>query len=468
MAEYTFDTIVVGAGLAGIAAARTLEQDNRAHGNNDNAYTPYVVLEADSKIGGRVQSKIIETPDKKKIIINPGAQWIHRDVRDGAPENPLLPHVLASGDLLIRDPMPREFWNRGKMDNFVHNNNLIKAARKKIDAHKGPDTDLEALFTQHGLGIPSSLITTFGEVETGAPLRAVSTADVHDLVACNLGDFTRKGLGAFVEHFAKDVMPHIRLNTKIKEIHWQPGGGVDVYTQGGDVYHAKRCILTVSIGVLKSGDIEFKPKLPRATRDQLSHIRMGDFNKIFLVFDPKFRFPVNHNTHLDVRTREGDDIFYLARDNGQPLVTAFLGGEQAVRCDRDLEGAREFAINKLCEIWGDKIKNQRHIIDSHVTQWGNNPLIRGGYSRVDIGHHRVREKLAQPIGDAIYLAGEAVGAKHPESGRNWATHMAGAALSGERAANLVLKEREKESPTSYRKALDRKNRGNSPGGASLG
>lgn len=425
---HTCDTVIIGAGLAGIAAARTLRDD-------------YVVLEADKKIGGRVQSEIIKTPEGKNVIINPGAQWLHRDVRVNTPENPLLAYAQSSE--LIRDTMPREFWRHGSQDTYVGKMKLIQSARTLIDNHTGPDTDLHTLFNPLGSN-ESVLSTTFGEVETGAPLREVSAEDVRELVACNKGDFTRKGLGKFVENYAADVMPNIRLNNPVSLIRWNsgPNKGVEIHTKNGDIYRAKRCIITVSVGVLKSGDIRFEPELPQAYKEQLSHINMGNFNKVFLVFKPGFKFPVNHNTHLDVRTEDGQDIFYLARDNGQPLVTTFLGGELARLCDRDPAGATKMAIDGLCEIWGDHVR--QNIADTRVTRWGNNDLVQGGYSRVDIGHHAVRQTLAEPIADTLYLAGEAIGAKHPESGRNWATHMAGAVLSGERAAKLILREREKE------------------------
>lgn len=443
-AIHACDTVIIGAGLA---AARALKND-------------YIVLEADNKIGGRVQSETIKIPGGKDIVIHPGAQWIHRDVRDGAPENPLLEHLPSSE--LIRDTMPREFWRRGKQDTYVQKMQLIQKARRIIDGHSGNDTDLETLFKNRLGSTESALATTFGEVETGAPLREVSAEDVRELVACNRGDFTRSGLGKFVQSYAKDVMPNVRLNSPVTLIRWNegPNKGVEVHTKNGNIYRAKRCVITVSIGVLKSGDIRFEPDLPQAYKEQLSHINMGNFNKVFLLLKPGFKFPVNHNTHLDVRTEDGQDIFYLARDNNQPLVTTFLGGELARLCDREPAGAIKIAMDGLCEIWGDHVR--KNIVDTKVTQWGNNDLVKGGYSRVDIGRHAVRQTLAEPVADTLYLAGEAIGARHPESGRNWATHMAGAALSGERVAQLILREREKE-----RAALVQKYSGGSGAAASI-
>jgi monoamine oxidase len=434
--HYHCDVLVIGAGLAGLSAARTIEAHNRS--SEGGAPLDYTVLEAGSKIGGRVQSEKLDVAGKP-VIINPGAQWFHADVRDSAPENPLLKHARGYGMKLVHDDMPRKFFERGREVSYLGNINKINAARRLIDQYRGEDTDLATFFTQGNLGTSSALSTTFGEVETGAPLSQVSTHDIRELVACNRGEFTKDGLSPFVAEYAKDVASHVKLNTAIKQVNWQPEGrqGVVVETANGDVYHAKRAILTASIGALKSGDITFNPPLPEAHASSLSHINMGNFNKVFLMFDDKFKFPVNANTHLDVRTKSGQDIFYLARDNGQPLVTTFFGGDLARQCDSDPEAARKLAIDGLAEIWGKEVRH--HIVDSRVTQWGKDPLVRGGYSRVDIGHHNARHQLAEPIGENVYLAGEAMGTVSPESGRNWATHMAGAAISGERAAQAVLR-----------------------------
>lgn len=442
--HHTCDTLIIGAGLAGLSAARTIETHNRSM----NGGTPihYLVLEAGDRIGGRVQSETLTLPEGDDILINPGAQWFHTDIRHGAQENPLLKTARECGASLVHDDMPRQFFNRGVPVNYLGNIHKIQQARRLIDSHEGPDTDLASLFSANRLGTPSSLITTFGEVETGAPLSQVSAVDVRELVACNMGKFTKAGLGQFISRYAEEVMPHVRLKSPVTRINWQPQGreGVVVETADGDSYHAKRCIVTASVGVLKSGAIGFEPPLPPEHAESLSHVSMGNFNKIFILLDKQFRFPVNSNTHLDVHTRGGHDVFYLARDNGQPLVTTFFGGELARLCDRDPEAARKLAIDGLAEIWGGEIRD--HIVEARVTRWGNDPLVRGGYSRVDIGHHGARQQLAQPIGSSLYLAGEAMGAVHPETGRNWATHMAGAAISGERAARDVIQSLEKKMP----------------------
>ncbi len=434
--HHTCDTLIIGAGLAGLSAARTIEAHNR--GENGGKPVSYMVLEAGDKIGGRVQSETVNIPGGKPVIINPGAQWFHADVRENAQENPLLPHVRSYKMPLFHDDMPRMFYENGVPVNYISNINKINSARRLIDGYDGPDTDLATLFTSSHLGTSSSLATTFGEVETGAPLCQVSAHDVRELVACNRGDFSKDGLGKFVEKYAADVVANVRLNNPIKRVQWKQDGreGVTVETANGDIYHAKRAVLTASIGVLKSNAITFEPPLPEAHASSLSHINMGNFNKVFLMFDKKFRFPVNSNTHMDVRTKNKQDIFYLARDNGQQLVTTFFGGELARQCDSNPDAARELAISGLAEIWGDEIR--RHIVNTRVTQWGNDPLVRGGYSRVDLGHHQARQQLAEPIGDVLYLAGEGMGTQHPETGRNWGTHMAGAALSGERAAREIL------------------------------
>lgn len=456
--EHTCDTVIIGAGLAGISAARTFETFNQSLRREDR--TNYVVLEASDKIGGRVQSEKIATPDGRNISVELGAAWAHCDTVEGSAENPLLPHIRQSGKL-VHDDMAREFWIHGQRLNFNKNIARIDRAHNIIREYRDADISVADLFDQSNLGSDtSSLVSTFGPPETGKPLSAVGVEDMREIVSRNMGEFLRGGLGNFIRDFAKPVERKIKLNTPVTKICWHTNGseGIDIHTKNGDIYHAKHCVITVSVGVLKSGAITFEPPLPEAYQENLSRISMGDFNKVFLLFDEKFEFPVNSNTHLDVRTKCDQDIFYLARGNGQTLVTAFMGDDLARLCDsnpgslEDLasnpNSALAIAIRGLAEIWGENVRD--HVIKSRVTQWGKDPLVCGGYSCVDVGYHHARDALAEPIDDRLFLAGEAVGAKNPQTGQNWATHMPGAALSGERAANAVIAAMEKVNPLPYR------------------
>ena len=446
--EHTCDTVIIGAGLAGITAARTFETYNQSLRRDDR--TNYVVLEASDRIGGRVQSEKIGTPDGRNISVELGAGWAHCDTVEGAAENPLLPHMRQSGKL-VHDDMPREFWVRGQRVNFSKNIARIDRAHEIIREYRGTDISVADLFDCSNLGSDtSSLVSTFGPPETGKQLNAVGVEDMREIVSRNMGEFLRGGLSNFIRDFAKPVERKIELNTPVTKICWNANGneGIEIHTKNGDIYHAKQCIITVSVGVLKSGAITFEPPLPEAYKENLSHISMGDFNKVFLLFDEKFKFPVNSNTHLDVRTKCDKDIFYLARGNGQTLVTAFMGDDLARLCDNQPEAATELAIQGLTEIWDEKVRD--HVIKTRVTQWGNDPLVSGGYSCVDVGYHSARQALAEPIDDRLFLAGEALGAKNPQTGQNWSTHMPGAALSGERAANAVIAAMEKVKPLPYR------------------
>ncbi|NBO20028.1 MAG: hypothetical protein EBV03_12570, partial [Proteobacteria bacterium] len=418
--EKNCDILIVGAGLAGLSAARMVEKHNREGGGRPLSYE---ILDAKDSEGGRIKSRLIEMPGGRPIKTEHGPQWLHADVRKGAAPNALLPHVQQAGIELIPDSMPRIFYKRGQPVRYNGKIQLINKARGLIDDYKGPDTDLASFFATQSLGTETALSTTFGPVETGAPLHEVSTHDVRELVACNMGAFTRQGLSQFAGHYARDIKKHIRTNCPITEVHWKLEGreGGMVKTASGDTYFAKRIVLSPSVGVLKSGDIKFVPPLPPKHQHSLDNVHMGNFNKVFLVFNRDFTIPVNANTHMDVETRGGHEIFYLAKDNGQQLVTAFFGGELAQLCDRDPNAARDIAINGLAEIWGEGARTAIQRDKCVVTQWGNDPYVKGGYSRVNIGHHEARQQLAEPIGDVLYLAGEAMGTIHPETGRNWAT-----------------------------------------------
>lgn len=434
--EYQTDVLIIGAGLAGLSAARTIEAQNRTSAGT----LRYTVLEATGRIGGRVKSQIIES-GAGRIKAEIGAQWLHTDLRENAQPNPLLKEAEKAGMTRIHDSMPRDFYKRGQRQSYNSKIRLVTAARKLIDDYRSPqDTDLESFFANSALGNDNALITTFGPAETGAPLNEVSVHDMRELVSCNMGEFTREPLSNLIEHLAKDVKPHIKTNSPIAEIQWKLPGreGARVLLKNGDSYYAKRIIATPSVGVLNSGDIHFTPPLPEEHQKSLSNLHMGKFNKVLLVFKKNYKIPLNANTHMDAETRSGHDIFFLAHDNGQQLVTSFLGGQSATIADQNPEAALNFAISALSEIWGKGVAAGIDRDKCIVTQWGNEPYVQGGYSRVSIGHHGARQQLAEPVGQTLYFAGEAMGATHPETGRNWATHMAGAAISGQRAAQSVM------------------------------
>ena len=398
-------------------------------------------------------------------MLDHGAEWIHyalhkEDPGRLVPENPLLEHARKLGHPTEHDDQPQKFYSGGKELRHGSEMSKIKRGSKAIAGHAGPDVDLETFFEEKLGDAGSSLESTFGVAETGRKLRKTGVIEMQNIVSRNMGELSPGGLGEFIEKYAAPVKSHIRLNTPVSEIDWTNDGkrGVTVYTKNGDVYHAKHCIPTVSIGVLKSGAIKFRPSLPEEYQDNLSHIEMGDFNKIHIIFKNEigkgaFKFTVNRNTHMDVHTKGGDDIFYLARVNGQQLVTAFMGDDLARLCDDDPAAATEKAIKGLCEIWGDDVRN--HIAGTYVTRWKNNPFVCGGYSLAEVGHYDVREALTKPIGGKIYLAGEAIGARHPELDMDYSTHMTGAVISGERAANAIINAQEKIRTTSHRREIRR-------------
>lgn len=445
--EYQSDVLIIGAGMTGISAARTIEEHNRSGGHKPLTYT---VLEATDRIGGRIKSDFIHLDDihvdgkppikQKPIKIERGAQWLHTDIRDGSAPNPLITDATDAGLDLILDTMPREFYKGGQRQSYNGKIRLIQTARQLIDGHRDKDTSVKALLDSHSLVSDSAINTTFGPVETGATTDKTSVIDIQKLVACNRGHFTRQPLSQMVEHMAKDVRPNIKLDCPIAELHWKmQGQGAMVKLKNGDIYRAKRIMLSPSVGVLRSGDIKIVPPLPESHSKPLENIHMGNFNKVFLVFDKRFKMPVNANTHMDVETRDGKDIFYLAKDNGQQLVTTFFGDDLARDCDKDPQKAMDLAINSLAEIWGPDVKKYVLRDKCITTQWGNEPYVQGGYSRVNIGCHDVRQQLAEPLNDTLYLAGEGIGAINPETGQNWATHMPGAMLSGRRAALEICK-----------------------------
>ena len=241
--------------------------------------------------------------------------------------------------------------------------------------------------------------------------------------------YCKEGYGALVAHGARDL--EVRLSTRVQAIDWS-GSGVTVRTDRGRV-RARACIVTVSTGVLASGDIRFVPALPDEKVESFHRISMGHYEHIALFFDhnvfgtgPDEYLLYNAKSH---RAHSPALMGLLTNVSGTGLTLADVGGDFA----RDLgkaggEAAIDFARSELRAIFGGAIG--RHLVKGHFTRWGANRLTRGSCASAEPGAYRLRAVLRRPVGDRVWFAGEAC------SVGDWAT-VHGAHESGRNVARLV-------------------------------
>src|SRR5215813_1290533 len=405
------DVIVVGAGAAGIAAARRLVAGGRR----------VTIVEAAAEVGGRciTDTKTFGVPYDR------GAHWIHMpDV------NPVAKLVTQTGlDIYPAPPgqrvrIRRRFARESEMEDYLAmlvraNTSIFEAARK------GDVACAQAL--PKDLGEWRSSIEFFlGPFGCGKDLTEVSAVDFARSAERDVDAFCRQGLGALLTKLATGLP--VQLANPVAGIEWG-GRLVEIVTAHGRIV-APTAIVTVSTNILAARKIRFNPELPRRHLDAVAKLKLGSYDHVAL------ELPGNP---LGLRT---DELVFekasgprtasiFANASGSSLCMVDVGGNFG----RDLsaKGDKEmiaFALDWLTNLFGADIKSivQRR----HATRWNDEPYVLGAFSVASPGGQPSRKVLMEPLNNRIFLAGEAA---HETL---WGT-VGGAWESGERAADAVLR-----------------------------
>jgi len=407
------DVVVVGAGCAGIAAARALHAAGKS----------CVVLEAGDRVGGRAY-----TADLGGAPFDHGATWLHQ-----AGENPLtrfigkhIDHDTVRGRHLH---LSDRFATRAELDDYLRAADAFEAAI--VAAPPDPDRAVSEVAPRGGRW-DATIAHWLGSQINAAELSLISLRDyvAVDLDGPNL--LPREGLGALVARLAEGLP--IRLNHGVTELRWD-GPGVTVGGDWGSL-RAGAAIVTVSTGVLASGAIRFAPALPPDTVDAIHGLPLGLLTKYGFRATGKDRLdmPPFHSVRRalgpEVATAMSWIFWPFARDH----VFGFVGGARAWELAQEGEAATEAAAREdFAAIFG--AHDAATLGQAVITDWGINPLFRGSYSHARPGHHESRALLAQPLGGhRLCFAGEACHSR-------FAGTVAGAWLSGEGAVRDLLDKR---------------------------
>jgi monoamine oxidase len=435
------DVIVIGAGFAGLAAAERLAAANRR----------VIVLEASDRVGGRAHTDY-RLADGKPLEL--GAQMVHGRKavthswisREGF-HTRRLPITQRSRIIVGRRvasypwmalPFHPVAGTRAVYDGFVR-------MPRQIDAAGPPDRSVEQFLAQRRVHPVARLIVSnlYAHVYAADPdaIGVLGPAEEYRVAPEPYGfrNFQLvEGYSALVDRVTARLGNRIRRNCAVTEVRVVPTG-VRVRATGpagpSTEYSAAGVIVTVPLGVLKSGSIVFDPPLPKEKREAIEQIAFGD------VYALQLR--VRNGT---MRRRLGDfgllwggtpTAYYRPRvalgESGTEFVTAFTVGREARR--RSALPDDELISATVAE-W-DKVVpagvTLGAVEGSVVARWPTDPWVRGGYSYLPPGVGiAARRALAAPVGDRLFFAGEATDA----AGQSATVH--GAIDTGTRAAEECL------------------------------
>ncbi|WP_375497311.1 flavin monoamine oxidase family protein [uncultured Nostoc sp.] len=214
--------------------------------------------------------------------------------------------------------------------------------------------------------------------------------------------FVVGGMDRIIDYLARGLT--IQLSEVVNQIIYNHQG-VCIHTQR-QIYQADAVIVTLSIGVLRSGQILFNPELPITYRRALTRIDMGLLNKIVLRFPDVF-WP----EEVDLLAMLSNSLcpFYVnyVRYSGRPILIGMVGKhashEIEVRTDEEI---KKRLCAELTAVLGSKIPEPT---DVYITRWGQEPFILGSYARMLIGATGLESRqLSQPIAGRVYNASEAL------------------------------------------------------------
>lgn len=406
------DIAVVGAGAAGLAAGKRLQQ----------AGVSFRVIEARPISGGRAWTDTKVFPG---IALDRGCHWLH-----SASLNPLREAADRLGVAYLRqsDWGHRRIFDNGgwlgesEIETWDHAfETAIGAvmgmgqAGRDVAAAEAVDPKLQYLAAiRHIWTLMSS-----GELEQVSALDAARYRDTEENYPL------AEGLGALVQRLAAGVP--VELGVPVTGIDGS-GKGVSIETPKGTL-KAKAVIVTASTNVLAQGGIRFTPGLPAAIGEALDGVPIGCAEKVaFLLDKPLEDIPANSFTTVMV-SGETALNFYLS-PFGRPLAVAFLGGDHGRALTEAGEAAMVgYARERLLAAFGAGMT--RRIRGVTTTGWAVDPYIRGGYSHARPGKAHMRLRLAEPFSDRVFLAGEATSIDFFSTAH-------GAHLSGIRAAERAL------------------------------
>ncbi|HEY4307385.1 MAG TPA: NAD(P)/FAD-dependent oxidoreductase [Gemmatimonadaceae bacterium] len=436
------DVVVIGAGAAGLAAARAL----------DAAGLDVVVLEARERIGGRI---LTLRDANTSVPIELGAEFIHGST-------PELDEILDQAQLASVDISGKRWTVVGShlrpMEDFWER---LDKVMRRLDAKRRPDRSfadfIESKPGGRGLAAERRLALQYVEGFHAADPSRISEQALAE-AGSPRDDIRERRIGRVIDGYdrvidalAAPLGDRIRRSAIVTRVRWAPGN-VSVETRHPDgrarpAITARAAIVAVPVGVLKAGAgetgaIEFDPEL-RAKREPLDQLEMASVVRIVLRFSERFwasEWFAKQAGRQDVDTlaflQTGDEMFpvwWTAYPLRAPVVVGWHGGPGAsALAQLASEEIESRAIDSLSRQFGIASRKLRGMVEgAWMHDWQHDPFARGVYSYQIVGGLDAPANLAKPLRSTLFFAGEATDVE----GRTGTVH--GAIATGRRAAHEV-------------------------------
>jgi monoamine oxidase len=402
------DVAIIGAGAAGIGAARALE------GNGLSV----LMLEARDRLGGRAFTRQLEN----NIIFDVGCGWLH-----SADRNRFVPIAEELGFAIDRG---RPHWTKQpfnigfppeELQDYIREMDAFYD-RAEAAAEAGPDRPASDFLTPGNRW--NAMLNCVSTYINGVELDRVSIYDMNTYEDTEINWRAKRGYGALVAAYGAPCP--VALDTVVTLID-HSSSRIRIETSRGTL-SAASVIVTVPTNLIANEAVRFFPTLPDKV-DAARGLPLGLADKVMLALDDDGDALPRDGNLRGSTTKVGAGSYHL-RPQGFPCIEGYFGGRFARELeDRGEDGLAAAAIDEIVAHLGSDYRKKLRPLNA--SRWAHDPFATGSYSYAQPGRAGDRAKLATPVDNRIFFAGEATSA-------NFFSTCHGALESGIKAAEDAL------------------------------
>tara|TARA_B100000482_G_scaffold191452_1_gene176650 strand:- start:461 stop:1840 length:1380 start_codon:yes stop_codon:yes gene_type:complete len=418
--------LIVGAGIAGIAAAKYLQ---------DFGFD-VTILEGSNRVGGRIYTKEFDN-----IAIDLGAAWIHGH----DPKNPLVKLVDSYGLATFPTDWDQAFFydpgdgiiDDEDFDRIAEKSNRIIEAIHELQETARSNESIEQLVGSLLKSLDEPDVVKRGilwwlsseiETENATNYRNLS-AQFWDKDEAFAGNdlLMEEGLSRMIRRMAENL--DVRFGNIVEDISYA-GSKIKVSGVWGE-FAADRLLCTLPLGVLKANSVKFTPALPASKVESIERLGMGLLNKVVITFKHAF-WPADAHILgiLNNDVEERLEFFPVLPGSKSSVLVALAFGAFAKQLESmSKQEVITKIVSQLIEI--EPSISSDDVVDIYVTAWSSDPLSRGAYTHIPPNSSMADpESLGRQIDNKLFFAGEATNPLYLGT-------MHGAYLSGIRAAKEI-------------------------------
>ncbi|HJU92181.1 MAG TPA: NAD(P)/FAD-dependent oxidoreductase [Pyrinomonadaceae bacterium] len=429
------DILIVGAGAAGLAAARELSAEG----------LKVIVLEARNRIGGRINTHLDKFP------VELGAEFIH-----GKPRETLS---IVEHSKLTLQKVPNLHWyiDKGILTKSSEFWSKVEDVMEKMSGYAGPDECFAQFLTDYKRKTQIEDIKTMATLYVeGFHAADVDKISVHGLNKTNKAaeqvddekQFrVQDGYSLIAQTLHDDAVAAgatFQLNTVVDEVRWKRNH-VDVITNASIKFKARLLLITLPLSLLQKGEVRFTPALTEKQR-VVGKLAMGHVVKVVLRFREPFwkglAIPAEGNAPEDLKKftfihapHEPLPTWWTQYPLDAPLLAGWAGGPRAEKLAHESDDSLlDHSLQVLTHILQTPKSFLEGMLEAFYTHnWHTDPFSTGAYSYIPVGGIDSSADLARPLDNTLFFAGEATSTE----GHQGTVH--GAIATGLRAAREITR-----------------------------